>query len=117
MISSPGPDCSAGDTPVPRHHLPLLVTGCAVPALAGIFVTVGCLLALYLELTGFGSSPDEKLPGAYTASLVVGAAAGLLLPAYLARLVVHGRSRVAAGTLAASIAATAVVLSLLDAWG
>jgi hypothetical protein len=116
MTSPPQPECSPGDTPVPRRHIPVLVLGCTVLALAGIFATVGCLLALYLELTGFSTSPEEKPRGAYTASLMIGAAAGLLLPAYLARLMVHGRYRVAAGTLAAAITATAVVVSSLGTW-
>jgi len=103
--------------PGPGSHTALLVAGCAVLALAGGFATVGCLLALYLELTGFGTPTEEQWGGAYTASLVAGAAAGLLLPAYLARLLTRRRYRAAAATLAAVIAATAVVVALLGTWG
>ncbi|GEO95706.1 hypothetical protein KTU01_18290 [Kocuria turfanensis] len=95
----------------------LLVVGVPVLALSGLIATTGALLALYLHLGGFGGPPDESSDGVYTAALVAGAAAGLVLPAFMARMLVRGRYRAAAATLAVTAAVVAVVAALLGTWG
>lgn len=117
MTSPPRPRSPSGDAPGARRPTAMQFGACAGLAMTGLFVAVGCLLALYLDLIGSAGPTEEELSGVYTASLLVGAAAGLLLPAYLARLVVRGRYRTAAGTLAAVIAASAAAVSLLGTWG
>lgn len=83
----------------------------AVLSVIGVFVTIGCLLALRLEATGFGRPRDTGIRPAYAASLAVGAVAGLAVPVLVGLRFGDARPRTIAiaAVLAAGCAALAVV--------
>lgn len=56
------------------------VLACVVSVAVGVFVVGGCLLALYFEVVGFGRPRDTGLRLGAVAPLVVGIAAGVLVP-------------------------------------
>jgi hypothetical protein len=85
------------------------VAVCGALVVVGVFVTLGCLLALYLELEGFGTPPMPRQ--LYLASLAFGAVAGLAVPAGACMVLLRGSSKVA--LLFAAIAAVAVGLLVL----
>ena len=74
-----------------------------------MLVTLGCLLALYLELEGFGTPPMPRQ--LYLASLAFGAVAGVAVPGGACMVRSRGSSKVA--LLFAAIAAVAVGLLVL----
>lgn len=53
---------------------------CVVTAAVGVFVVGGCLLSLYFEVVGFGRPRDTGIRPGVVAPLVIGAAAGVLVP-------------------------------------
>jgi hypothetical protein len=65
-------------TPSPSK---LVIGGCVVLSIVGVLVTLGCLLALYLESSGLGAPRDTGMRPGYTTLLIAGAGAGILVPA------------------------------------
>ena len=64
---------------------------CAALVVVGVLVTLGCLLALYLELEGFGTPPMPRQ--LYLASLAFGAVAGVAVPGGACLVLLRGSSR------------------------
>ena len=97
-------------TPGPLHRKPILAwLVCAALVVVGVLMTLGCLLALYLELEGFGTpSMPRQL---YLALLAFGAVAGVAVPGGACMVLSRGSSKVA--LLFAAIAAVAVGLLVL----
>lgn len=60
----------------------------------GVFVTLGCLLAGYLELEGLGHPRETNPRPLYMAALAFGASAGLVVPTALCLVLLWGSSRV-----------------------
>lgn len=77
----------------------------------GAFVVLSCLLALWLEADGFGRPRDTSARPGYVASLIVGIAAAIVVPAVVCRmLLVRWRGAVYAVSAAvASLAAVAIL--------
>jgi len=97
-------------TPEPVHRKPVLVwLACGVLVIVGVFVTLGCLLAGYLELGGFGTPPMPR--PLYLAALVFGAVAGLVVPGAVCMVLLRGSNKVV--LLFAAIAAVTVGLLVL----
>ncbi|MBG6182756.1 hypothetical protein IWX65_000689 [Arthrobacter sp. CAN_A214] len=84
---------------------------CTFLSIAGVLVTLGCLLAIYLESTGLGAPRDAGLRPGYTALLIAGAGAGVLVPAGACFAFLHTfhRLTVVVGALAAVVVAAAVL--------
>jgi hypothetical protein len=64
-----------------RNASKMAIGGCVVLSIVGVLVTLGCLLALYLESTGLGAPRDTGMRPGYTTLLIAGAGAGILVPA------------------------------------
>ncbi|HUQ40232.1 MAG TPA: hypothetical protein VM030_08755 [Acidimicrobiales bacterium] len=85
--------------------------GVAVAGLvaAGALTTIGCVVALVFERDGFGRPRDAQVRPFYVVLLAVGAAAGVVVPIVVGRMLLGaGRDRLlialgAAGVLAALI--------------
>ncbi len=86
----------------------MAIGGCVLLGITGVFSTLGCLLALHLEFTGGLGAPEGP---AYTASLIAGALAGVIVPGVVcfAVLRISHRSVVVAAVLAAVVVAIAVL--------
>ena len=84
---------------------------CMVLAVVGILTTLGCLLAIYLEATGLGAPRDAEMRTGYTALLIAGASAGILLPAVVSILILRPFQRRIA--LAAALIAVVVALAII----
>jgi hypothetical protein len=54
--------------------------GLTALSVTGMVVAAACLLALYLELTGFGGPPDTATRWPYRASLLLGVCLGVGIP-------------------------------------
>lgn len=80
---------------VPESRGPGVARSIAVGGLAavGVMVTVGCLLALMLELDGFGAPRDAAPRGGYVALLSAGAVLGVAIPTATAWLALRGPAR------------------------
>ncbi|MEC5197913.1 hypothetical protein RCH21_000121 [Arthrobacter sp. PL16] len=89
----------------------MAIWGCVILSVTGVLITLSCLLAIYLESTGLGSPRDAGLRPGYTALLVVGAGAGVLVPvgACFALLRTSHRLTVVVGALAAVVVAAAIL--------
>lgn len=59
---------------------PVRVVACIVTVAVGVFVVGGCLLSFYREAVGFGRPRDSGIRPGVVAPLLVGVAAGILLP-------------------------------------
>jgi hypothetical protein len=57
------------------------VLACVVTVAVGMLVVGGCLLSIYFEVVGFGRPRDTGVRPGVVAPLVVGVAAGVLVPA------------------------------------
>jgi hypothetical protein len=84
---------------------------CLVAVVAGVFVVLGCLLALRLEATGFSRPSDVAIRPSYVALLVVGAFAGVIVPAAVCAVLLRQRRQVI--TIGATIAVTVTVVAVL----
>lgn len=72
----------AGNSTGPDEGSRVAFSGCLLLSIAGALTTLGCLLAIYLEASGFGAAPrDGAVRPAYTTALIAGAVAGILVPA------------------------------------
>ncbi|WP_155853022.1 hypothetical protein [Arthrobacter sp. H14] len=98
-----------GNTHV-RRSSSAAIAGCVAVGVAGTLVTLGCLLAIYLESSGLGAPRDSGMRPGYTALLIVGALAGVLVPAaacftFLAvsRPIIVGVAAVGAGIVAVAV--------------
>lgn len=58
----------------------LRVFVCVVTVAVGVFVVGGCLLSLYFEVVGFGRPRDTGIRPGVVTPLVIGVAAGVLVP-------------------------------------
>ena len=89
----------------------MAIWSCVILGITGVLVTLGCLLAIYLESTGLGAPRDAGLRPGYTALLVAGAGAGVLVPAgaCFALFRTFHRLTVVVGALAAVVVAIAVL--------
>lgn len=84
-----------------------------VLTVVGVFVTLGCLLAVRLELDGFGRPRDTAAGEGYLALLWLGAGLGIAVPAVTAWFTLPGRARlVAAGIGGVALVVVAVLLGL-----
>jgi hypothetical protein len=59
----------------------VIVTICVALTVVGLLATLVCLVFIHLELIGFGLPLDAEPRGDVIALLVIGAAAGILIPA------------------------------------
>lgn len=92
------------------------VWGCVALGIAGVFVTLGCLLAIYLEASGLGAAPrDGGMRPGYAVMLIFGAGAGILVPAAACRTALRAsQRRIAVG---AALAAAVVAIAMLGILG
>ena len=103
----------AGNSTGTSEPSKMAIGGCAVLGLAGALATMGCLLAIYLESTGLGGAPrDDGMRPGYTALLIAGAAAGILVPAAVCFAVLRTSHR-----LTVVVAASAAVLAAIAILG
>ena len=66
------------------------VLACVVAVTVGVFVVGGSLLSIYLEVVGFGRPRDSGIRPGNVAPLVVGVAAGVLVPAAVCAWAIAG---------------------------
>jgi hypothetical protein len=85
------------------------VGACAVLSATGVFITLGCLLAIYIESSG-GFLGSTEGPG-YMASLIIGALAGVVVPAVVCVALLRTSQRLIVG-LAALVTAVVTVAML-----
>lgn len=69
------------------------VLASVVAVALGVLVVGGCLLSLYLEVVGFGRPRDAGIRPGVVTPLVLGVAAGILVPAAVCVWVAGGRRR------------------------
>lgn len=70
----------ASDRSSPGRTLsPSGLLGFTVLVVAGVLVFLGCLLGLYLEASGLGAPRDTGMRPGYSALLMLGAGAGILM--------------------------------------
>ncbi len=98
----------AGNSASTRRPSALAIGGCVLLGITGIFSTLGCLLALYVEFTGGLGALGGP---AYTAWLVAGALAGVIVPVAVCFAVLRTSHRpvIVAAVLAAVVVAIAVL--------
>lgn len=88
--------------------------GCVLLSIAGALTTLGCLLAIYLEASGFGAAPrDGVVRPAYTTALIAGAIAGILVPAAVCFALLRSSRR----RLIVVVAVSAVIILALAIMG
>lgn len=91
----------------------MAVAGCLALGVVGAIVTLGCLLSIYLESVGLGAPRDGGMRPGYTALLIAGALAGVLLPAAACFVFLVASRRVVVGLAALGAAiVTAAVLGI-----
>ena len=83
---------------------------CAGSIAVGVFVVLGCLLALGLEADGFGRPRDTGMRPGYVAVLIIGATAGIVVPTGICLALLKGSRRLVA--VVAGAAAIIVAVSL-----
>ena len=69
------------------------VLACVVAVAVGVFVVGGSLLSIYLEVVGLGRPRDSGIRPGIVAPLVVGVAAGVLVPAAVCAWAIGGSWR------------------------
>lgn len=90
------------------------VLGCVVTVAVGVFVVGGCLLSLYFEVVGFGRPRDTGIRPGVVAPLVVGVAAGVLVPVGVCAWVADGNWRtVAIVGLVVAVVTAALMVGIL----
>jgi hypothetical protein len=99
---------AAGKRTTVRGSSTMVIGGCVVFCIVGVLITLGCLLALYLESTGLGAPRDAGMRPGYTTLLIAGAAAGILVPAIVSFVVLRASGRV----IMAIAAVTTVILGI-----
>jgi hypothetical protein len=88
----------------------LRALACTGSILVGVFVVLGCLLALRLEADGFGRPRDTGMRPGYVAALTIGATAGVVVPTGICLALLKGSRRLVA--IVAGAAAIVVAVSL-----
>jgi hypothetical protein len=91
----------------------LRVLACTGSIVVGVFIVLGCLLALRLEADGFGRPRDTGIRPGYVAALMIGATAGVVIPAGICFALLKGSRRLVA--VVAGAAAIVVAASLFGA--
>ncbi len=87
---------------------------CIVTVAAGAFVISGCLLALVLEVVGFGTPRDSGTRPWVVAPLLVGVAAGIVVPAAVCGWASGGSRRTTViVALAVAVIAAALMVGIL----
>jgi len=99
---------AAGKRTTVRGSSTMVIGGCVVFYIVGVLITLGCLLALYLESTGLGAPRDAGMRPGYTTLLIAGAAVGILVPAIVSFVVLRASGRV----IMAIAAVTTVILGI-----
>jgi hypothetical protein len=92
---------------------PLMSTVIVIVAVVGTVVTIGCLLAIRLEVIGLGAPRDTDPRAGYIAVLVTGAAAGVLIPAAACFFLLKSGKRIV--VVVAAFATLLVALFVLGA--
>jgi hypothetical protein len=93
-----------------RRHAMLRALLCVGSIAVGAFVVLGCLLALGFEADGLGRPPDTGMRPGYVAVLIIGATAGVVVPAAICLALLKGSRRLVA--VLAGFAAIVVAVSL-----
>ena len=96
--------------PLPRRHSVLRALACTGSILVGVFVVLGCLLALRLEADGFGRPRDTGMRPGYLAALMIGATAGVVVPTGICLALLKGSRRLVA--VVGGVAAIIIAISL-----
>ena len=86
------------------------VLACVVAVAVGVLVVGGCLLSIYFEVVGFGGPRDTGPRPGVAAPLVVGVAAGILVPAAVCVWAAGGSSRSTRGVALVVAVVTAALM-------
>lgn len=91
----------------------MTVVACAVLSATGVFITLGCLLAIYIESSGgfFGTTEG---PG-YMASVIAGALAGIVVPAVVCVALLRTAQRLI--VVLAAVVTVVVAVAMLGIMG